>query len=162
MDEAFFFGADSEAASSREGSCGGYSIRSSSNGSSTSSSTGGEGSDASSPRSITTSLVDFSVLDNPPQSGLKLELAKIELGLSATTSRESLLDELLGDIRRSCGTSVASTPTMASFSEGETENNVFECRLRRSEAELRTLGQFYISLRHNEVHGLRGRIVSGN
>ena len=79
-----------------------------------------------------------------PPAALKLELESIELGLSSantdTVSRESLLDELLGDIRRSCATSLASTPTMVSLSEGEGEN-VFECRLRRSEAELRTLGE---------------------
>ncbi len=134
MDDEFFFGADHEA--SRLAT---YSTRSSS--SNGSSNTGGESDSSTSPRS-TASLVDFSVLDKPSSASLKLELANIELGLSATTSRESLLDELLGDIRRSCGsTSVASTPTMVSMSEGEPENNVFDCRLRRSEAELRTLGQ---------------------
>jgi hypothetical protein len=75
-------------------------------------------------------------------TSLKLELANIELSLAATASRESLLDELLGDIRRSCGTSLASTPTLvASQSDGEGEN-VFECKLRRSEAELRSLSKW--------------------
>lgn len=95
-------------------------------------------SDSASPRS-TSSLMDFSTTKHSPGS-LKLDLDKMELNLTATVSRESLLDELLGDIRRSCATSLASTPTMVSLSEGEGEN-VFECRLRRSEAELRTLGE---------------------
>ena len=139
MDDTFFFDVDPDShRTSSFGSSGAYSIRSSSSNGSGSSN---GGSDTSSPHS-TTSLIDFSVLDRPPTDGLKLELANIELGLMATTSRESLLDELLGDIRRSCGTSLASTPTtMVSLSEGETENNVFECRLRRSEAELRSLGE---------------------
>lgn len=65
---------------------------------------------------------------------------KERLSTDGSISRESLLDELLGDIRRhSCATSLASTPSMMlSLSEGETEN-VFECKLRRSEAELRSL-----------------------
>ena len=117
-----------------------------------SSSTSSSGSDvAGSPVSTASSLVDF---PSPPAAvksrsrpsnttaslkhSLKLELANIQLGLSATTSRESLLDELLGDIRRSC--SLASTPTVVSQSEGEGEN-VFDCKLRRSEAELRTLSK---------------------
>lgn len=95
-------------------------------------------SNSASPRS-TSSLMDFSASKHSSRA-LKLELDKIGLNLEATVSRESLLDELLGDIRRSCATSLASTPTMVSLSEGEGEN-VFECRLRRSEAELRTLGE---------------------
>ena len=146
MDEAFFFGAEAEISRSASCSAGGeaYSIRSSSIGGS--SNEGRVGSDSSSSPLSTTSLIDFSVLDKPSKTAarnsLKLELANIEHGLSATTSRESLLDELLGDIRRSCGTSLASTPTtMVSLSEGEQEN-VFECKLRRSEAELGSLGQW--------------------
>ena len=111
------------------------------NGGSTSSSAGSDS--ASSPRS-TSSLLDFprvKVGKDVAPSSLKLELANIELGLSATTSRESLLDELLGDIRRSCATSLASTPTVVSGqSDGEGEN-VFDCKLRRSEVELRTLSE---------------------
>ena len=140
MDDDEFFRAVSEDSRSRPAT---YSIRSSSQGSASGgSSTGEESSSASSSPMSTTSLVDFSVLDKPSTPSLKLELDNIEMGLTATTSRESLLDELLGDIRRSCGTSIASTPTgMASLSDGEAESNVFECRLRRSEAELRTLGE---------------------
>ena len=99
-------------------------------------------SNSASPRS-TSSLMELNSSSSKRPSAsrsLKLELESIEMGLSATISRESLLDELLGDIRRSCATSLASTPTMVSLSEGEGEN-VFECRLRRSEAELRTLGE---------------------
>ena len=77
-------------------------------------------------------------------SSLESELSNIELNLSMTASRESLLDELLGDIRRSCATSLASTPTLSlSFSDASEQDldNVFDCKLRRSETELRTLGK---------------------
>lgn len=99
---------------------------------------------SSSPHS-TSSLAEFPnvKLKKDAPSSLKLELASIELGLSTTTSRESLLDELLGDIRRSCATSLASTPTVVgSYSDGEEGENVFDCKLRRSEAELRTLSKW--------------------
>lgn len=111
---------------------------------STSSSSGS----ASASPSSSSSLLDFpSVqLRKDAPSSLKLELENIEQSLAATTtstSRESLLDELLGDIRRSCATSLASTPTLVSQSEGEGEN-VFECKLRRSETELRTLSKWIL------------------
>lgn len=66
----------------------------------------------------------------------------LDLDLShLRTTKESILDELLSDIRRSCGPSLASTPTVASLSEGENSvESVFDCRVRRSEAEMRTLG----------------------
>lgn len=100
---------------------------------------------SSSPHS-TSSLAEFpsvKVRQDVVPSSLKLELASIELGLSATASRESLLDELLGDIRRSCATSLASTPTLVGShsEEGDEGENVFECKLRRSEAELQTLSK---------------------
>lgn len=108
---------------------------------SSSSSSAGSDASASSPRCSTSSLIDFSdPSTNAKLNTLESELAHIEQGLSSTTSRESLLDELLGDIRRSCATSVSSTPSLAA-SEGEGEANVFDCKLRRSEAELRTLSE---------------------
>lgn len=110
--------------------------------SSRSSASSNSSSNSASPLSTTSSLMDvYSPKGSPSSTGPpKLELVGVGLGLAATVSRESLLDELLGDIRRSCATSLASTPTMVSLSEGEGEN-VFECRLRRSEAELGTLGK---------------------
>lgn len=93
------------------------------------------GSDSSS-----TSLIDFSSSRNDSPS-YRFELGAIERGLSSaiSCSRESLLDELLGEIRRSSTTSLASTPGSISEVEGE---SVFEYKLRRSEAELRTLGEW--------------------
>ena len=73
-------------------------------------------------------------------SSSDIELSNAQLDLSTATSRESLLDELLGDIRRSCPTSLASTPTMVSYSEGEGES-VFDYKLKRSETELAAMGQ---------------------
>ena len=54
-----------------------------------------------------------------------------------STDGESLLDELLGDIRRSRTASLASTPTFVS-SEGEVDG-VRDCG--RSEAELRSMSE---------------------
>lgn len=59
--------------------------------------------------------------------------------LDTYPSTDPLLDELLGDIRKSCATSLASTPTLVS-SDGD-RDSIFECKLRRSEAELRSLGR---------------------
>ena len=56
-------------------------------------------------------------------------------------SADPLLDELLGDIRRSCGTSLASTPTAVSSDGDWKGDSVFECKLRRSRAELHSLSK---------------------
>lgn len=66
---------------------------------------------------------------------------------SLKTNKEFILDELLSDIRRSCATSLASTPTAVSFSDGETSEAFLDCKVRRSEAELRTLGTWDCTLR---------------
>ena len=62
--------------------------------------------------------------------------------LDSYPSTDSLLDELLCEIRRSVTTSLTSTPTGGLSSDGGEGENVFECRMRRSEAELKTLGEF--------------------
>ena len=62
---------------------------------------------------------------------------------SPRTNKENILDELLSDIRRSCATSLASTPTAVSFSEGEATDAFLDCKVRRSQAELRTLGKVW-------------------
>jgi len=59
---------------------------------------------------------------------------------SPKSNKENILDELLSDIRRSCATSLASTPTGISLSEGESTDTFLDCKVRRSKAELRTLG----------------------
>ena len=65
--------------------------------------------------------------------------------LTATVSQESLLGELLGDIRRAPSLASSTPNTVVSLSEGEGEN-VFDCKLRRSKAELKSLGEFVVSL----------------
>ena len=58
------------------------------------------------------------------------------------TRKESILDELLNDIRRSCSNSLISTPTSvaAYLSGGENSECVFDCGVGLSEAEMKTLG----------------------
>lgn len=68
--------------------------------------------------------------------GKKAALSVSSLDSYASTDGESLLEELLGDIRRSRTASLASTPTFAS-SECETDG-VRDCG--RSEAELKGMG----------------------
>ena len=63
--------------------------------------------------------------------------------ITSPTHTDPLLDELLGDIRRSCGTSLASTPTAIS-SDGDKADSVFECRVKRSHTELNSLGMVVI------------------
>ena len=66
----------------------------------------------------------------------------LDLTLDSYPSTDSLhvLDELLCDIRRSCTTSLTSTP-ISSDGEVTGADTVFECKLRRSETELRAMGK---------------------
>lgn len=80
-------------------------------------------------------------IDSPQSIDLdKTPDRMLTMRLDSYPNTDPLLDELLGDIRRSVGTSLASTPTLVS-SDGDRGDSVFECKLRRSEAELRTLGK---------------------
>ncbi len=63
-----------------------------------------------------------------------------DVSSSPKVGKEFILGELLSDIRRSCATSLASTPT-AVISEGETTKVFLDCKVRRSDIELRTLGK---------------------
>ena len=83
-----------------------------------------------------------------PNSSPPLGLEELDL-YEVRTRKESILDELLSDIRRSCANSSASTPTSSTavLSEGE-RDGVFDCRMFQSEAEMRTLGVLDFSPRH--------------
>ena len=70
----------------------------------------------------------------------------LDLSLGSYPSTDSLhvLGELLCDIRRSCTTSLTSTPIFSSDGEGEMTagaDTVFESKLRRSATELRAMGK---------------------
>lgn len=85
----------------------------------------------------TLSFVDF---HRARQLGAGEKLRTVDQELSATVSQESLLGELLGDIRRAPSLASSTPNTVVSLSEGEGEN-VFDCKLRRSKAELKSLGE---------------------
>lgn len=84
--------------------------------------------------------------DKPGKLGLILS-KKTALSINSDSyssiDGESLLEELLGDIRRSRTTSLASTPT---FVSSDYETDVRDCG--RSEAELRAMGND----NHTTVH----------
>ena len=85
-------------------------------------------------------------IDSPQSVGLDLDKKSdqmFSMRLDSYPNTDPLLDELLGDIRRSVGTSIASTPTLMS-SDGDRGDSVFECKLRRSKAELRSLGKYLL------------------
>lgn len=70
----------------------------------------------------------------------------LDLSLESYPSTDSLhvLGELLCDIRRSCTTSLTSTPLISSDGEGDiatAADTVFESKLRRSATELRAMGE---------------------
>jgi hypothetical protein len=70
----------------------------------------------------------------------------LDLSLGSYPSTDSLhvLGELLCDIRRSCTTSLTSTPIISSDGEGDmttAADTVFESKLRRSATELRAMGE---------------------
>ena len=72
----------------------------------------------------------------------------LDLSLGSYPSTDSLhvLGELLCDIRRSCTTSLTSTPIISSDGDGEltmaaAADTVFESKLRRSATELRAMGE---------------------
>ena len=70
----------------------------------------------------------------------------LDLSLGSYPSTDSLhvLGELLCDIRRSCTTSLTSTPIISSDGDGEITagaDTVFESKLRRSATELRAMGE---------------------
>lgn len=67
--------------------------------------------------------------------------ASLNVALDSYPSTDSLLDELLCEIRRSVTTSLTSTPTGGLSSDGGEGESAFECRIRRSEAELKTMGE---------------------
>ena len=71
--------------------------------------------------------------------GLSLDLS---LGSYPSTDSLHVLGELLCDIRRSCTTSLTSTPIISSDGEMTVAADaVFESKLRRSETELRAMGE---------------------
>ena len=70
----------------------------------------------------------------------------LDLSLGSYPSTDSLhvLGELLCDIRRSCTTSLTSTPIISSDGDGDmtaAADTVFESKLRRSATELRAMGE---------------------
>ena len=67
----------------------------------------------------------------------------LDLSLGSYPSTDSLhvLGELLCDIRRSCTTSLTSTPIISSDGEVTAADTVFESKLRRSGTELRAMGE---------------------
>lgn len=70
----------------------------------------------------------------------------LDLSLESYPSTDSLhvLGELLCDIRRSCTTSLTSTPIISSDGDGDmtaAADTVFESKLRRSATELRAMGE---------------------
>ena len=67
----------------------------------------------------------------------------LDLTLDSYPSTDSLhvLGELLCDIRRSCTTSLTSTPVLSSDGEITGADTVFESKLRRSATELRAMSE---------------------